>query len=124
MSLRTVALAVSAGLAAALLVGVGVTELLLPVVAFSLFVGLPAGLLAGLAASAFVYLGASGGRVARRRSAVALGWFGVTLLGVFLLASLAFGVRNSVALVVAAVLGALVALGTYVRERPAARAAA
>lgn len=117
-TLRRGLLALATGLAAFLVVGVTVTELASARIEFSLFVGIPAGLLAGLVAAAFVAM-RLGPNVApeRRRPALALAAFGVVFLAALLVATLGLDVRNSVALPVAAVVGLVVAGAVYLGER-------
>jgi hypothetical protein len=117
MALRDVGLALAAGLATALVVGVLVTELALPFVAFSLFVGVPVGFVAGLTAIAFVLLGlADELPTRRRRGAVAVGVFGVVFLLVFVVEAVILSTRTSVALPVATIVGVLVAVLAFLRS--------
>jgi hypothetical protein len=110
MELRHVGLALAAGLATFLVVGVVVTELALPFIAFSLFVGIPVGLVAGLTVTVFVLLGlADELPTRRRRAAIAVGSFGVVFLLVFVVEAVILSTRNSVALPVAAIVGVLAA---------------
>ncbi|USZ66663.1 hypothetical protein NGM10_07870 [Halorussus salilacus] len=116
MTRRTALLALATGLSAFLVVGVAVTELLSARIWPSLLVGIPVGIAAGLAGAAFVY----GGLVPesprpRRRFAVAAAGFGVAFLAVLPVAALGLGVRNTVALVLAGGVGAVVALAAYAR---------
>lgn len=106
---RTVLLALVAGIAALLTVGVAVTELAAGAVEFSLLLGLPAGVLAGLAAAAVVLARLESLDPARRRPAVVLVAFGGTFLAVLVGLAVGLGVRNSLALPVAAVLGVVAA---------------
>ncbi|MFB6142933.1 MAG: hypothetical protein ABEJ30_06275 [Halorientalis sp.] len=114
MRLRTLALSLAAGIATALLVTVVVTELAAPRIAFSLFLGIPAGLAAGALATAAVAFGL-GQSPASRRYALAAGAFG----GAFLLALVAVAAiletGTVVALAVAVVVGLLAAGVTYWR---------
>ena len=116
MGLHTVLSALVSGIAAFLVVGVAVTELLGSVVGFSLFVGIPVGVLAAVVVAAFVLVGSRPGAAGgRRRAALAVSGFSVTFLVVAVLGVL-LGFRNSVALLVAAVLGAFVAVGSYLLQ--------
>ena len=56
MRVRTLALALAAGAATFLVVTAVVSEVLLPVIEFSVLVGLPAGVAAGAAAAVLVLL--------------------------------------------------------------------
>lgn len=117
MYLRRVALAFGAGLASLLLVGVAVTELAQPAIEFSLFLGIPVGVLAGVVVAAFVFGGLAPDAPSERRPpALALGYFGATLFVAFLFGSQVLGVRNTVALVGATILGLLAGVGAYVRQ--------
>ena len=114
MNLRTVGSALVAGAAALLVVGVVATELGTAAgIEFSLFVGIPAGLAAGVAAAAVVFLRLEDPDRSRRRPAVALAGFGVAFFLALLVAAGGAGLRNSVALPVAAVVG-LVGAGVAV----------
>ena len=114
MERRDVGLALAAGLAVFLVVGALVTELALPFIAFSLFVGIPVGFVAGLTATAFVLLGLADELPARRRrAAIAVGSFGVVFLLVFVVEAVILSTRNSVALPVAAIVGGLAAGMAY-----------
>jgi len=114
MRARTALLALLAGLAAFVAVGVLVTEAVAPQIEFSLFVGIPVGVVAGVAAAAVVFAWLEDSRPARRRPAVAVAGFGVAFVVVAVVAVGAFGLRNSVALPVAAVGGVVVAAAAYV----------
>lgn len=106
MRLRTAGFAVLAGLAALLVVGVVATELGTAAgVEFSLFVGIPAGLLAGAAAAVVVFLRFEDPEPTKRQPALALAGFGVAFVVALLVAVGAFGLRNSLALPLAAVVG-------------------
>ena len=116
VQLRTVGLALAAGVAALLVVGVIGTELGTAAgIEFSLFLGIPAGFLAGVAAAAVVFLRLEDPEPSRRRPAIALAGFGVAFLVVLLLAVGAFRLRNSVALPIAAVGGFIGAAVAYLR---------
>lgn len=110
MSLRSLGLALAAGVAAFLLVGVAVTELALAWIEFSLFVGLPAGLAAGAFVAAAVYLGlAEDAPARRRRVAVTAGGFGVGFLVVLVLIAVVVDLGVVSSLGVALFAGAVVA---------------
>lgn len=98
----TAVLALAAGLAAFSLATVAVTEFAGPRIEFSLFVGLPAGVVAGLVAAVLVGGGLSRGRGRRYRLALAGGVAG----GAFLL------VGAGVAVLVGVTVGILAGVGT------------
>jgi len=116
MRLRTLALALAAGVTAFVLVGVAVTELAASRIEFSLFLGLPAGLVAGAVTTALVAVGL-GRSSASRRFALAVGAFGVAFP--LSLVAIAFLLGSGVltAMAVAVVVGVVAAVGTYVRAR-------
>jgi len=117
MRVRTLGYAAAAGIAAFLVVFVAVSELLLPAIEFSVLVGLPAGIGAGVLIAAVVLV--RFGRHADgtpRPLALALGTFGVTFLAVFVaLVSLRPGVTGSI--VIATGLGIVAGLAVGVRSR-------
>ncbi|WP_415380962.1 hypothetical protein [Halosimplex sp. TS25] len=114
MRIRTLVLALAAGLAAFLAVGVAVTEVALRWIEFSLFVGLPVGLLAGVTAVALVITGlGTGVSHLRRRIAVTVATFGLAFLLVLAVTVGAFSVRNSHALALAVAVGALTGFGAF-----------
>ena len=81
MKPRTLGLALVAGLAAVLLVGIGVTELLQPRIEFSPLVGIPAGAVAGAVTAAAVARGVAGDGPGPRRVAFTVAAFGAAFLG-------------------------------------------
>lgn len=99
-----------AGLAAALLVGVGATELLAGWIEFSLLVGIPAGLLAGAVVGVAVALFRSDPNPGGTRAATALTAFG----GAFLLALAALVALSLAGLAAAILVAALVGIGVGV----------
>lgn len=114
MNAKSLLLALAAGAAAFLVVGVAVTELAQPWIEFSLFLGLPAGLGAGAFVAALVYLWRAEDVPAnRQRVATALAGFGVVFLIVLLLVSVVVEVGAVLALVAAAVAGLLAAISSY-----------
>ncbi|WP_247008120.1 hypothetical protein [Halorientalis litorea] len=116
MRLRTLALALAAGVSAFVLVAVAVTELASSRIEFSLFLGLPAGLVAGAVTTALVAVGL-GRSPASRRFALAAAAFGVAFP--LSLVAIAFLVGSGIltAMAVAVVVGTAAAVGTYVRAR-------
>ena len=117
MRLRTAGLGIVAGVAALLVFGVVATELGTAAgIEFSLFVGIPAGVVAGVAAAAVVLVRYEDPEPARRRPAVALAGFGVVFVVALLVAAGGVGLRNSVALPVAAVVGLVGAGVAVVRD--------
>jgi hypothetical protein len=124
MDLRTLVAAAAAGLATFLVVAAAVSELLLPVVAFSVLVGVPAGLVAGAAVAAVVLLAIGDRDRRRRRLALALSAFGVTLLAVFGVAVWVGRAGVTASLVAATLAGLLAGAAAYLRDRAASRATA
>lgn len=115
MNVKSFGLTLAAGLAAFLIVGVAVTELLQSRIEFSLLVGLPAGLLAGAITIAAVAL-SLGDRVApkRRKVAYSAGVFAVAFLVVLVTgAILSQGI--TIAIIAGIVLGLGAAVVTYLR---------
>lgn len=116
MNLRSLAFAVVAGLASFLVVGLAVTAVAERWIEFSLFVGLPAGLVAGAVAAAAVYLGAADdGPAERRRVATSFGLFGIGFLATLVVLALA-GQGLVVSTVVGVAVGLVAALVGYVRD--------
>lgn len=113
---RTLAGALAAGLATFVVVGVLVTELALSAVEFSLFVGIPVGAVAGLAAFALVSLGlAADASPTERRAATAAAAFGVVFLLVVVVEAVVRSTRPAIALFVATVVGLGFAALAFVR---------
>ena len=121
---RALGYAGAAGIATFLVVFVVVSEALLPFLEFSVFVGLPAGLVAGVSVAVFVLVqfGRNEDR-ARRPLALALGTFGSTFLVGLVIALGGFQTGVTISITVAAVLGSLVGLVVGVRasRSPSAR---
>ena len=118
MRARTAGAALAAGIAALLVVGVVATELGTAAgIEFSLFVGIPAGVVAGVAAAAVVFLRLEDPDAARRRPAVALAGFGAAFVLALLVAVSALQLRNSVALPVATAVGVAGAVVGWLRGR-------
>lgn len=114
MRTRTLVLALAAGVSTFLVVAATVSELLLPLIEFSVLVGLPVGLLCGAGVALFVVRRADiPGPVGH--AATAFGAFGVVSLLTFA-AGLALGERVSQVLLVGAALGVLAGLGAAVQR--------
>lgn len=111
MGVRDALLGLVVAVAGFVAVGVVVTELVSSAIEFSLFVGLPAGALAGvfLGVATYAWLG-SEVATARRRGA-ALAAFGTVFSLALIVAVLVANLRNSQALPLAAVLGVVAAAG-------------
>lgn len=116
MQLRTVLLALGAGIATTLLVGAAFTEALAPAIALSTLVGLPIGIAAGLVAGAAVLVLVSGRDTEpiHRHAATAVGVCGLALLSVFSIAVFGAGVGATIGLLVAVVAGVLVGVAVFV----------
>ena len=116
MQPRALVYAGAAGIATFLVVFVVVSEALLPFLEFSVFVGLPAGLVAGISIAVFVLVQFSRRKDrARPPLALTLGTFGITFLGVLVIALGGFQTGVTISITVAAVLGSLVGLVAGVR---------
>ena len=116
MRLKSLSLALLAGIAAFLIVGAAVTEFAQSWIEFSLFLGIPVGLVTGAFTAAAVYLGlADDAPVNRRRVAVSFAAFGVG----FLIALVVFGwllnIGVTTALIVSVVVALAVAVVAYLR---------
>jgi hypothetical protein len=112
-------LALAAGVAAFVLVGAGVTELVAPRIAFSAIVGLPAGGLAGLLTAVLVVVLFRRGTNRRRRLARVLGGVGVGFL-IGGLAGLAVGLRVSRSLLAGVAVGGVFGVVTLLGRGPIA----
>ena len=107
MDFRSVTLALLSGIAAFLIVGVAVTEFAQSWIEFSVFLGIPAGLVTGAFTAAAVYLGlANDAPVGRRRIAGAFAAFGVS----FIVALVVFGWIVNIGVTTAIVISVVVAL--------------
>lgn len=116
MSFRSLLLAIGAGIAVAILVGALVSELAQPWIGFSAFLGIPAGLAAGLFTAAAAYLGlADGATMRRRRMADTFAAFGAGFLVALLVFAWLLGVGATVAIVASFVAAFAVAGVVYVR---------
>lgn len=115
MNLKLLALALLAGIAVTVIVGVTITALLESYIAFSVFLGIPAGLIAGAAAAGGVYLGLGDeAPTERRRVAAAFGLFGAGLV-VTLVVLAAGGQGITLSIVAGIVVGLLAAVVGYRR---------
>lgn len=115
MQTNPLVMALVAGFAVLLVVGAAVTELALPWIEFSLFVGFPAGLVAGVAVAAAVYLGLAADAPARRRRvAVATAGFGAVFLAVLTVATVTASLSVVASLVLGVVAGLTAATLAYV----------
>ena len=116
MTVRSLVLALAAGIAAFLVVGIAVAEFTQPWIEFSLFVGIPAGIAAGAFTAAAVYLGLAEDAPARRRRLA--GTFAAFNVG-FLLGLVVLGFVGNLGVVMAIVgsivLGLVVATVGYLR---------
>lgn len=119
MNLKHIALAVLAGIAAFLIVGIAVTELLSPRIEFSLFVGIPAGLLAGVVTVIAVALGLGRDEPGTRRVAVAFGIFGAVFVVATVLVGGLGGRGVLVSMLVGVVVGIVAGAASYRRGRTA-----
>lgn len=113
--LTTGLLALAAGLAAFLLVGVAVTELASRWIEFSLLLGLPAGLIAGVVATVLVGGGLARSEGRRYDAALAGGFAGAA----FLVVSVAVAVltTNTYGIIAGALGGVVVAIAVALRTR-------
>ncbi|WP_336364981.1 hypothetical protein [Halalkalicoccus salilacus] len=85
MNRKLFGLALAAGVATFLIVGVAITEFAQPWVEFSLFLGIPVGFVAGAFTAAAVYFGLADDELAQRRHiAGAFARFGVVFLVVLI----------------------------------------
>ncbi|QLG50299.1 hypothetical protein [Natrinema halophilum] len=116
MNIRTHGYAVAAGIAAFLVVFVVVSELLLPYIEFSVFVGIPAGIVAGVLTAVTVLLFSRETDRTRRPLAVALGTFGVTFLGILVVAIGGFQAGVTISIGIATLLGFLAGVLAAVRS--------
>lgn len=116
MSVRSFVLALGAGIAAFLIVGVGVTEFAQTWIEFSLFVGIPAGLAAGAFTAAAVYLGlADDAPPRRRRIAGSFAAFGAGFLVALLLLSWVLNLGVTIGIVISVVVALVLAVVAYLR---------
>jgi hypothetical protein len=117
MRARTLGYAAAAGVAAFLLAFVAVAELLAGTVEFSVFVALPVGVVAGVAAAALVlHWTGRDADAGHRRLARALGAFGVGFLAALLAVAGAVGAGVVLGMVAGVAVGAVAAGVTFVRR--------
>lgn len=114
MRLRNVAVVIASGLAGFLVAGVLATEVATPYIEFSLFVGIPVGIVVGVATAAIVAVGLGPtAEPGRRRVALSLGTFGVVFLVVLFGVAGGLGTGTVIALVAATVAGLVGAVAAY-----------
>ncbi|MDX1744878.1 MAG: hypothetical protein R3324_02975 [Halobacteriales archaeon] len=113
MSLRHGLLSLAAALAGFVVVAVVVTELVSSAIEFSLFVGLPAGVVGGLGLGFGTYTLLESSDARLRHLGMGLAAFGLAFLAVLVALVVVAGLRNSRALPIAAVLGVVVAVIVY-----------
>lgn len=113
MNLKSFALAIVAAIAAFLVVGGTVTALAEPRIEFSVFLGIPAGLIAAVIVFIAVYLGlADDASHKRYRVAFAVGLFGVGFIAVLVVGAVV-GLGVVVSMLVGIVAGVLAGIGGY-----------
>lgn len=116
MTLKSLGLALAAGITAFLVVVVAVTEIAQPWIEFSLFLGIPAGIVAAAFTAAAVYLGlADDAPAGRRRIAGTFGAFGVAYLAALVVLGGIVDIGTALAIVVSAGIALVVAAVAYVR---------
>lgn len=117
MTIKSLALTVVAGIATFLVVGIAVTALAEPWIEFSVFLGLPAGLVAGAAAAAVVSLGLADDAPAQRRQrATGFALFGAGFL-VTLVALVITDTGLTLAMAVGLIVGLIVGIVGYLRAK-------
>lgn len=115
MRLRTVGLALLAGAAAFLLAGVAVTAAAAPYTEFSVFLGIPAGVVAGAVATLAVLLGVGDPEPGRRRAGKTVAAFGLVFVVGLVVGFGAIGTPVVVSTGSAAVTGLVAALVVWLR---------
>lgn len=116
MDFKSVTLALLSGIAAFLIVGVAVTEFAQSWVEFSLFLGIPAGIVTGAFTVAAVYLGlANDAPVGRRRIAGAFAAFGVSFIVALVVLGWIVNIGVTTAIVSSVVVALVVAAVAYLR---------
>jgi len=116
MTLKLLGYALAAGVAAFLVVGVTVTELAAARIEFSVFVGIPAGVVAGMAVTAAVAFElADVDSPQRYRLAGAVAGFGVGFLAAVIVRSGLVGLGVVLSMALGVVVGLVAAVVSYVR---------
>ena len=116
MTLKSLGYALAAGIAAFLVVGATVTELAAARIEFSLFVGLPAGIVAGAAVAAAVAYGLGAETAPRqRRLAVSIASFGLGFLAALVVLSSLVGLGVVLSMGLGVVVGLVAAVVSYLR---------
>jgi len=116
MTLKLLGYALAAGVAAFLVVGVTVTELAAARIDFSVFVGIPAGVVAGMAVTAAVAFElADVDSPQRYRLAGAVAGFGVGFLAAVIVLSGLVGLGVVLSMALGVVVGLVAAVVSYVR---------
>ena len=116
MTLKSLGYALVAGIAAFLVVGVTVTELAAARIEFSLFVGLPAGIVAGAAVAAAVAYGLGKETTPQqRRLAASSAGFGVGFFAAVIVLSGLVGLGMVLSMGVGVVVGLAAAVVSYLR---------
>jgi hypothetical protein len=116
MTLKSLGYALVAGIAAFLVVGVTVTELAAARIEFSLFVGLPAGIVVGAAVAAAVAYGLRGEPTSRQhRLAGAVAGFGGGFLAALVVLSGLVGLGVVLSMGLGVVIGLMAAIVSYLR---------
>lgn len=117
MNAKSVGVALAAGIAIFLIIGVAITELAQSWIEFSLFLGIPAGFAAGAFTAVAVYLGLADNAPAhRRRITGAFAGSGTVFLVVLIVLGGLLNLGVTLALGIAFVVGFLTGIGVYVRE--------
>ena len=116
MTRKSLGYALAAGIAAFLVVGATVTELAAARIEFSLFVGLPAGIVAGAAVAAAVAYGLGAETAPRqRRLAVSIASFGLGFLAALVVLSSLVGLGVVLSMGLGVVVGLVAAVVSYLR---------
>lgn len=114
MNARAGLFALGIGLTVFAIVAAIVTEMATAVIAFSAFVGLPAGILAGVLAAGWAYLELTSRRPAiGERTAGAIAAFGYALVFLFVVQYAVAAVRDLLDVYVIVGIGILAAIGTW-----------
>jgi len=116
MQFKSLVGALLSGIAVFLVVGVAVTEFAQSWIEFSLFLGIPAGLAAGVFTAGAVYLGlADDAPASRRRVAGAFAAFGVAFLVLLVTLGLVVNIGVATAIIASIVVALVVAAVAYRR---------